>query len=116
MLKNVQNIFFPSSLSGWDAHLRRRNFHYIGLFLHSWATEHESATVELLKEMDQNEDGILALLKLLMFSFCGGCLGSLPLWFHLFPFLGCLGFDQQKGRPVSGQNGCPWALFFQKLW
>ena len=24
---------------GWDAHLRRRDFHYIGLFLHLWAAE-----------------------------------------------------------------------------
>eukprot|EP00439_Symbiodinium_sp_Y106_P071452 s135_g12.t2 len=28
-----------SEPSGWDAHLQRRDFHYIGLFLHSWASK-----------------------------------------------------------------------------
>ncbi|CAE7876771.1 unnamed protein product, partial [Symbiodinium sp. KB8] len=34
-----------SEPSGWDAHLQRRDFHYIGLFLHSWASKATAQTL-----------------------------------------------------------------------
>eukprot|EP00435_Cladocopium_sp_Y103_P047266 s2015_g13.t2 len=41
---------------GWDAHLRRRDFHYIGLFLHLWSAEDGG----LFHQIDDSEDGRLS--------------------------------------------------------
>ncbi|CAL1158866.1 unnamed protein product [Cladocopium goreaui] len=41
---------------GWDAHLRRRDFHYIGLFLHLWAAEDGG----LFHQIDDSQDDRLS--------------------------------------------------------
>ena len=54
-LDEFEKLALPS---GWDAHLRRRNFHYIGLFLHAWVAE--SSAQSILEEIDQDEDEMLS--------------------------------------------------------